>query len=517
MAKTLPATTAIAIALVALLLAWNSYVSPTAPVAIPPVVGRNNTALFLVTGDFGLSNVHLATAQALLEQHSDVQLHFASFAPMASRLERISSFAKGPSREGKIIFHPLHGMAVIDTCRAHGKNTSNSIHPPGWSGISQLCKDMQLYISPWSGEDHLAIYDQISLIIDDVDPAIVVLDTLFRPAIDATRDKNRLHAIISPNTLIENFPAEQPWGKMFWKYPAMGSGLPYPVPWSKIPENILLNLKFISTMLWMPAIKEKQAYLKSKGLRDPINFFALHRPDVPWLSQTMPGASIPVDVVPQNVTCTGPMTLSTGTVAEQDADLASWLVRRTVLVNLGSGFEFSEDRARAMADAIAALLQATDVQVLWKIKRETSYNDDFLEPLRPFVDRVRVVRWLAADPAALLESGHIVASVHHGGSGCYHEAIGAGVPQVVLPLWLDLYGFAQLVEYIGVGVWGCRELSPDWTAACLSAALLRAVPVSAESNDPFQTKARELRDRARKNPGRYIAAREIAKLAGSGV
>ncbi|KAI0098013.1 UDP-Glycosyltransferase/glycogen phosphorylase [Nemania sp. FL0031] len=500
----------------ALLLSWRPSLLSRTPVAVPPVIGQNNTALFLTTSDYGLSNVHVATAQALLERQPHIRLHYGSFAPMASRLERLCSHTK--RTYGKdVIFHPIHGFSVIDTCRSFGKNTSNSIHAPGWAGINQLCQDMQLFISPWKGEDHLAIYEEIGRIIDEVDPAVIVLDTLFRPAIDATRDKNRLHAIISPNTLIENFPAVQPWGKMLWKYPAMGSGLPYPVPWRKIPENILLNLKFISTMIWMPEMKEKQAFLKSKGLKDPINFFALHRPDVPWLSQTMPEAAIPVDIIPENVTCTGPITLSLGTVEEQDKELASWLKRApTVLVNLGSGYEFSEESATAMAKAIEKVLQASNVQVLWKIKKDSSYDDHFMDPLLTYTHtgRVKIERWLAADPTALLESGHVIASVHHGGSGCYHEAISAGIPQVILPLWLDLYGFAQLAEYTGVGVWGCRESSPVWTADCLSHAILRVV--DGIGHKSFRDNAQRLQVLAQARPGRYVAAEKIAHLAGSG-
>lgn len=205
---------AIAVALAALSF-WSLLPAPTEN--IPPVAGVNNTALFLVSSDLGLSNVHVATAQALLERHPHIQLHFGSFAPMASRLERVSSYSR--SKRG-IEFHQLKGSSVIDACHALGKNNSNSIHPPGWAGIGQLCKDMQMCISPWSGEAHLALYEQITHIIDTIDPAVVVLDTLFRPAIDATRDRNRLHAIISPNTLSDTFLADQPWSKLFWKYPA---------------------------------------------------------------------------------------------------------------------------------------------------------------------------------------------------------------------------------------------------------------------------------------------------------
>lgn len=39
------------------------------------------------------------------------------------------------------------------------------------------------------------------------------------------------------------------------------------------------------------------------------------------------------------------------------------------------------------------------------------------------IGRFRLENWLNADPAALLEIGHIILSVHHGGSNCYHEAV----------------------------------------------------------------------------------------------
>ncbi|KAK7951071.1 2-hydroxyacylsphingosine 1-beta-galactosyltransferase [Apiospora aurea] len=319
---------------------------------------------------------------------------------------------------------------------------------------------MQRFVSPWSGGEHLNIYNQVKSIIDELNPAVVVLDTALRPALNATRDKNRLHAFITPNTLIDNFPAEQPWAKMLWKYPAFGSGIPVP---------------------------------------RTVAFLRLHRPDVPWLTQTTPGATLPVDIVPPNVTCTGPMTLSLGSAAEQDEELASWLARApTILINLGGGFVYPESHALAMVQAVAKLLQDLRVQVLWKFRKEGLYSDSFMDSLVPFTN-----------------NGRLRVELHHGGSGCYHEAVSAGIPQVILPLWLDLYGFAQLGESIGVAVWGCRETNPYWTPYCLYRDIVRAVQGS--ESLALQEKSRELGLRLQQNPGRYIAAQEIAKLAGAGI
>lgn len=215
------------------------------------------------------------------------------------------------------------------------------------------------------------------------------------------------------------------------------SGIPYPVPWRRIPENIYLTLRFIYSVLSMSDIKKKQAFLKSQGLSDPINFYNLHRPDVPWFTQTLPGASRPLYKIPQNVSCLGPMSISLGEASEQDLNMVSWLAQKpTILVNFGSGFTWMEPKAAAMASALAHVLEQTDLQVLWKFRKDTTdpfdnvdrgieYDNAFIMPLQPFINsgRVKMFPWLSVDPTALLKTGHIAVSVHHGGAGCYHEAI----------------------------------------------------------------------------------------------
>jgi hypothetical protein len=83
-----------------------------------------------------------------------------------------------------------------------------------------------------------------------------------------------------------------------------------------------------------------------------------------------------------------------------------------------------------------------------------------------------------------------------------------------LPQWLDHYSFAQLAEDVGVGIWGCRKASPYWTTECLSDAF--STILSSEIGGPIQEKAKHFGEVAQSDPGQYVAAREIAKLAGSG-
>lgn len=63
----------------------------------------------------------------------------------------------------------------------------------------------------------------------------------------------------------------------------------------------------------------------------------MHRDDVPWITMTTDGAAIPVDVVPANVTCAGPIVLDAAPAEEQDPEMARWLKKApTVMINLGS-------------------------------------------------------------------------------------------------------------------------------------------------------------------------------------
>lgn len=87
----------------------------------------------------------------------------------------------------------------------------------------------------------------------------------------------------------------------------------------------------------------------------------------------------------------------------------------------------------------------------------------------------------------------------------------AGIPQVVLPCWLDTFDFANRVEYLGVGVYGSRKAAPRVERAELSAALMRVLG-NGEEASKMKSKAKELGDRANKTGGRVKAVEKIEEL-----
>jgi hypothetical protein len=205
----------------ALIAAVSIFLSrPTLDLHPPYVQGRNGTALFLVNEQHGLSNVHVATASALLENYPDIEVHFASFPRLKAKLERIKQLAQKTNSEAHIVFHRLQGPSLFDAHRNAGRTVMDFPHPPGISGISHFCKELQFLICPWSAEEHFSIYNELKTVIDKVDPGVVVLDTIFIPAIEATHETNRRYAVITRNQVIDNFITVQPYGSILWKYPA---------------------------------------------------------------------------------------------------------------------------------------------------------------------------------------------------------------------------------------------------------------------------------------------------------
>ncbi|KAF7935514.1 hypothetical protein EAE99_002494 [Botrytis elliptica] len=479
--------------------------------------GKNNTVLFVTNSEHGFANVFLATSHALLTEYNDLDIHFATFEKLEDDITMISNFALNTGSKRTITFHELKGPSYKKSLNGGGFKVDSAINSPSLADFNRFCSNLEKMVMPWTAPDYLDIYKEISGILETVDPSIVAVDPVFGPGVDAVRAQGRNHVIISPNTLKDSFAKYQPWGAVLWKYPVLSSAFPYPVPWHLIPSNIYRNLRLAYSVLFAPTTSSKRAYLKENGIAKPMDFFTVYHKDYPWISQSSQELEYPLDIIPENVVQCGPIFLSTATAAEQDPELSEWLNNSpTVLINLGSVVDYDHNAATEMAKAIRILLDNATVQVLWKFNKRHPFTDEFLDIISPDLEsgRIRMSKWIKVDPAVLLETGNIIASVHHGGANCFYEAIGTGIPQVVLPLWVDLYDYAVKAEYLGVGVWGSRKAAPYWKADELSTAFLQVVGDSAEAIS-MRKKARELSLPYKAKPGRITAAHELAKLARS--
>ncbi len=113
--------------------------------------------------------------------------------------------------------------------------------------------------------------------------------------------------------------------------------------------------------------------------------------------------------------------------AENDPEFAAWLQRRpTVLINLGSHTLSESSDAVELAKGVRVVLgRHQDLQFLWKL--QSVLTDDLKAILGAEIEgdgRVKIRNWLDMDPVSLLQSGHVICSVHHGGANSFYEAVG---------------------------------------------------------------------------------------------
>ncbi|KAK8066918.1 hypothetical protein PG997_013665 [Apiospora hydei] len=402
--RILTAVAVLAALLAAFLAALGGRTGSESEVAIDYLPGKNNTVLFLTNSEYGLSNVHVATAQSLIERHPHVRVHFASFPSMASRIARVCSLARvqNPSAPN-ITFHELKGQSYAKAVeqKAGFMNLSSRWfeHGPGLQAYPKMATMIQGIIAPWDSDAYLALYEEVQELIQMVDPAVVVLEILLNPATDATRNANRRHVFINPGSLSDQLAFEQPHGKGFWKYPCMSSDIPFPVPWHRIPENVFLVTRFIYSVFIVPQWRGYNSQLKEFGIPStPI----LRDGRGLYMSPHIPGATLPLDVISKNTMGTNSIVLRSATAVQQDPELASWLERApTLLINLGSVYKYTEESAKSMAQAIQVVLAQTKVsgtfiaflrprcyQVLWKHCPDYEYGDDFKAPWKVMWPRI---------------------------------------------------------------------------------------------------------------------------------
>lgn len=208
-------------ALVAIIAAFISL-RPTSEAAPREVIyGRNNTVLIVADSHYGFANVRLATSFALLENHPEVEVHFASYSKLKPDVDRISKAGLARNLAAKPIqWHEIPGTDYIAaTLRSLG-TVDDIVGPPGLRGLDNFIRLMEWGIDPWSPEEHYALYQSIQEIILEVDPAVVVVDLMMHAGIEASRSLNRSSAFIAPNDLSSVLAAKQPRASLFWKYPA---------------------------------------------------------------------------------------------------------------------------------------------------------------------------------------------------------------------------------------------------------------------------------------------------------
>lgn len=405
--------------------------------------------LLLTNSEHGQANVFLATSHALLTlPDQDVQVHFASFPPISKFVTTTSQHALSHSPlANPIVFHPISGLPMLQAWSRpeFEAEKDGSRHAQGFWTAWRKMRVLLRVTLPWTGPEFLEIFDSVADIVRRVDPHVAAVDPAFSPALTAVRHLGVKYLILSPNTIKDFAMPFQPNLEALWKYPCVGSAFAFPIPARWIPLNILLVLLALLAGMFDTHRKALETYVRDHagGARlTTLNELSLGPPDkgVKVLVANRLAMEFPLKVLPRHIIPCGPIIRPARPVGEVDAELAGWLAQGpTVYVNLGTHVLMTEESAVEMATAIRILLdharsvawsekKMEGLQVLWKLAMEGEYDADreksrIYRILGRDVESgvVRIVRWIEAEPTAVLEESTVVCAVHHGGANSFLE------------------------------------------------------------------------------------------------
>ncbi|ROT41272.1 UDP-Glycosyltransferase/glycogen phosphorylase [Sodiomyces alkalinus F11] len=524
--------------------------------------------LMITNSETGQSNVILATAHALFEQDPTVQVHIASF----PQLEPAAKKALAHVQDGRFAFHALPGPAFSEVYNRDPDPANTLLHgslvKPSIASTPHLTRFFlaKLFYT-WTTEEFVALFDAArDLIEKTVRPDICVVEGYLTPALTAMMHVHaHAHAhrfratVMLPTSLKDVAGHLEPGTAMLTKWPVVGSALPMPIPWYYVPLNAYFFVRMVLVLVRDETPARYEAAVRAAtGIPDldVLSYGAVvSHPTAFGVERIFVGSRAEVDF-PQldlespprgymeRVVACGPILRASPALREVDPELAAWMGGEPVVyVNLGTMCRVSEDEAVDMARALKQVLDVAgtnmktkhgaacaeperrgqEMRVLWKIKKDPTRGppygtgpgskvyDVFREEMEADPPRVRISEWLDAEPMAILSTGDAVCAVTHGGANSFYEAIAAGVPQVVLPVWGDTYDYANRAELLGIGRWGSRKGCPRWYVSELAPVLAEVV---LERNAEFAAKSRALAEVCRRDGGgRNVAARKILALA----
>ncbi|KAL4899849.1 hypothetical protein BDW74DRAFT_106774 [Aspergillus multicolor] len=475
------------------------------------------SVLFLANSEHGQTNIVLAIIHELLVR-GDIDIHLASFPVLEKRLNKLlhdNESHYNSSYKSRVHFHPVRGPSNTEIFIRTGKR--GAFHPPGYTGsvlgFKSLCED----IWGWTEDEYVDIYESCVETINAVKPSLCAIDFFFLQGRDAAYNAGQTTVLLNTTSLSHIVLGLQKNAKWAWKYPMPGTGFPYPLPPHLIPLNTMAVFKTAKMYHGSGRRREIRDWRIKHKIHGRFPFADAWMPNRLHLSPALKELDWPFDV-PDNVVACGPILLPVAPVKTQDAEMFTWLHRApTVLINLGTLYAPNPEVVLEIATGVKSFLASLGdrkIQVLWKLPKHPHDQDEIytqsVTPLAELMesDTVRIRSWFEVEPLAMLETGQIVCSVHHGGANSWYEAIQNGVPHVVLPAWQDCYENAARAEWLGIGVYGNKSRAPDISGAELSKALTKVL-----SNKSYLEKAAKLQKLCQVKEGRVEAAERIADLA----
>ena len=152
----------------------------------------------------------------------------------------------------------------------------------------------------------------------------------------------------------------------------------------------------------------------------PSKSLALH-----IISPGIPELDYPLSI-PHNMGLYGSLVLDTMPVQVADPVLAGWLDRgETVMMCMGTHYHYTQSQVRAVINGFLSAVESNPrIQLFWKLSGRDKFEGVIEELLTDPKDRerFRIVDWIDADLAAVMDHPNVIVSIHHGGANSYFEA-----------------------------------------------------------------------------------------------
>jgi len=152
--------------------------------------------LFISNAEYGQASIHCSIIKDLLSRSDQaLEIHLLSFPFLQSRVSDLVD----ASNKNSLQFHPiLSAPSYLQKQEEKGALSGFIRHGTGF--LSSIASYMTIgqALLPWTGDEYLKLYHEMSKVIEEVKPDLAMVDVLFAPAIDACLGTGQKHIILSP-------------------------------------------------------------------------------------------------------------------------------------------------------------------------------------------------------------------------------------------------------------------------------------------------------------------------------
>ncbi|GGX48385.1 glycosyltransferase [Streptomyces noursei] len=295
-----------------------------------------------------------------------------------------------------------------------------------------------------------AKFQKLAAIVDEVQPALMVIDSISGFAIElaiARKIPFVLSVPFSPSNVLTAFT---PFGKGYtpWDFPVPHTGFPRRMTLTQQISNQLFKWRTLAMFLapkMSKVLAQDTQRRKARGL-PPLSPMARIENAQLVLCNSIAELDYPVRL-PRQMKLVGAM-VPPLPEAPDDEELSGWLDAQSSVVYAGFGTitRLTRQQVSAMVE-VARRLDGRH-QVLWKLP---SGQQHLLPPAETLPGNLRIESWVPSQLDVLAHPNVKVFFTHAGGNG-YNEGMYFGKPLVVRPLWVDCYDQAVRGQDFGISL-----------------------------------------------------------------